>query len=145
MFFFIFIGAVVFGFFCFYRGDPIKRRFFLILSFLFVVPFFSFSLTNWFSYFVCLLFLSGVFVILVYFSSLSKVLFYKKSLLFLVFFLLVFFVSFLVFLYDGGILGLNNFYWDLYLGFCFFLVSVLFFFINLIRFLLSWGGALRSF
>ena len=88
------------------RIDPMKSSFFLILRMLVCIPILSFSGYIWFSYFICLLFLSGIFVILVYFSSLSKINLVKSYLVFL---------SFLISLFVIGV-TYNNVLYNVRLG-----------------------------
>lgn len=123
--------------------DPIKSSFFLIFSLLCVIPLLSLFGYLWFSYFVCLLFLSGIFVILVYFSSLSKLVFVRSNFVFLVFLLsfLNFFVSFV----DLIFLNLNVFYFLVYLYLLVFILLTLVFFMNFSSYFLSFSGALRKF
>jgi hypothetical protein len=73
--FFVFFSLLV-GILCYLRIDPIKSCLYLVLSLILVSPLISLGVQVWFSYFVCLVFLRGIFVILVYFSSLSKYNFY---------------------------------------------------------------------
>lgn len=93
--------------------DPIKRRFFLIFSLLFRIPLMSFRIHIWFSYFVCLLFLSGIFVILVYFSSLSKINLNKSYLYFIVLILSFLFLDF-EYIINFSFLNLSGFYFRIY-------------------------------
>lgn len=141
MFFFFF--AVFSCFLSYINIDPIKRRFFLIFSLLFSIPMISFYNYIWFSYFICLLFLRGIFVILVYFSSLSKISPVKSSLSWasLLVSLFIFFPSY--FFYSGS-LRINNFYYRVFWFLIFFIVIVLLFFINFTSYYLNFSGALRK-
>lgn len=107
-----FIFAVLSGLVRYINIDPIKRRFFLIFSLLFRIPILSISMHTWFSYFVCLLFLSGIFVILVYFSSLSKVNLTKSYLSILVFLFSIIIIP--TFFYNRDYLNLSGFYYRIY-------------------------------
>lgn len=49
-----------------------KSAFFLVFSLLTISPLISFLREVYFSYFICLIFLRGVFVVVVYFSRISK-------------------------------------------------------------------------
>uniref|UniRef100_A0AC35UHM9 NADH dehydrogenase subunit 2 n=1 Tax=Rhabditophanes sp. KR3021 TaxID=114890 RepID=A0AC35UHM9_9BILA len=102
--------------FCYIRFiyiDPIKRRFFLVFTLLITMPLVSFFSYVWFSYFICLLFLSGIFVIIVYFSSLSKFFYFKHSFSFIILFLsLIYFTP--IGLYYYGSISINNFYYRIY-------------------------------
>lgn len=123
--------------------DPIKRRFFLIISLLFRIPLISFSIHVWFSYFICLLFLSGIFVILVYFSSLSKINLNKSYIFIFVFILSVVFLS-LDFVMNFNFLNLNGFYYRIYWYIFSFILAILLLFINFSRYYLNFSGALRK-
>nr|APD14828.1 NADH dehydrogenase subunit 6 [Gnathostoma doloresi] len=138
------VSSVFFGIMCYYMSDPMKSSFFLVLSLLGIVPLVGMSYSIWYSYFICLLFLSGIFVILVYFSSLSSVIGFFKPLFFLLsimsFLMLVFCMPF----YLGESLSLNNFYWEFNFCIFFWLVFVLLFFMNFTSYFMSVSGGLRS-
>ena len=123
--------------------DPIKSSFFLILSIIMCMPILSFSGYVWFSYFICLLFLSGIFVILVYFSSLSRIGISKGYVV-----LLVFFLTLLVFGINFGVVvasvRLNVFYYSIFWWLFFYLLLILLFFINFTSYFLNFSGALRK-
>ena len=123
--------------------DPIKSSFFLILSIIMCMPILSFSGYVWFSYFICLLFLSGIFVILVYFSSLSRISISKGYVV-----LLVFFLTLLVFGINFGVVvasvRLNVFYYSIFWWLFFYLLLILLFFINFTSYFLNFSGALRK-
>nr|QWK40679.1 NADH dehydrogenase subunit 6 [Stephanurus dentatus] len=123
--------------------DPMKSSFFLILSMLACMPLYSFSGYVWFSYFVSLLFLSGIFVILVYFSSLSKVSLMKGYMVLLCVFLSLFV---LVVVYGSLVVNINLcvFYYSLFWLVLFFVLLVLVFFMNFTSFFLNFSGALRK-
>ena len=123
--------------------DPMKRMFFLVFALLIRVPLISFFIHVWFSYFICLLFLRGIFVILVYFSRLSKVERYNKPFAFVVGVLSFFYFYPFLFFYFGKI-SVNNFYYDVYWFFILFLIFILLFFINFTRYFLNFVGALRK-
>uniref|UniRef100_UPI0030E4EF4E NADH dehydrogenase subunit 6 n=1 Tax=Porrocaecum reticulatum TaxID=2161849 RepID=UPI0030E4EF4E len=123
--------------------DPMKSCFFLIFSLLMVMPLISFFSHVWFSYFICLLFLSGIFVILVYFSSLSKVSsvetpFYVLGGVASVFFFYPFFYSVFNFV------AINNFYYSFYWGAVVWIILILIFFMNFTSYFLNFSGALRK-
>nr|YP_009450252.1 NADH dehydrogenase subunit 6 [Ortleppascaris sinensis]AOV93981.1 NADH dehydrogenase subunit 6 [Ortleppascaris sinensis] len=123
--------------------DPMKSCFFLIFSLLMVMPMISFFLHVWFSYFICLLFLSGIFVILVYFSSLSKINSVKTP-----FYIigglasLLFFYPFFYGVFD--IISVNNFYYSVYWSFFVWIIFILLFFMNFSSYFLNFSGALRK-
>nr|YP_010620900.1 NADH dehydrogenase subunit 6 [Toxocara vitulorum]WAX39114.1 NADH dehydrogenase subunit 6 [Toxocara vitulorum] len=123
--------------------DPMKSCFFLIFSLLMVMPLISFFLHIWFSYFICLLFLSGVFVILVYFSSLSKIgsadtPFYVVGGVLTVLLFCPFFCSIF------GLVSFSNFYYSVYWGVLAWIILVLVFFMNFTSYFLNFTGALRK-
>ncbi len=123
--------------------DPIKSRFFLIISLLFRIPLISFSIHIWFSYFICLLFLSGIFVILVYFSRLSKINLNKSYFYFIVLLLRFLFLNF-DFIFNFVFLNLSGFYYRIYWFIFAFILSILLFFINFSSYYLNFSGALRK-
>lgn len=137
---FVFI-TLIFSLFCYLSIDPIKSCLYLVLGLLTISPLLSLGLQIWFSYFVCLIFLRGIFVILVYFSSLSKYNFYKFSISFLIFAGLIF-VPFFFFY------GQSNYLYSLYfLNFFylfFYIIIILLLFINFTRYFLNFSGALRK-
>ena len=123
--------------------DAIKSILSLVFTLLVIIPLVSFFNHVWFSYFICLLFLSGIFVILVYFSSLSKVEVLNSPFGFLLGVLTFFyFYPFLFFYCDK--LSLNNFYYDVYWFFFVILIVVLLLFINFTSYFLNFSGALRK-
>nr|UDL72563.1 NADH dehydrogenase subunit 6 [Phascolostrongylus turleyi] len=140
----LFLGvSLLSGVFSYMNMDPMKSSFFMILSMLMCMPLLSFSGYVWFSYFVCLLFLSGIFVILVYFSSLSKINLVKSYLVLLSFFL-SFFVLSVVYnniLYN---MSLNVFYYAIFWVVIIYILLVLLFFMNFTSFFLNFSGALRK-
>lgn len=123
--------------------DPIKRCFFLIFSLLIIIPLISFFLHVWFSYFICLLFLSGIFVILVYFSSLSKISRGGTPFYFLGGCLSVF-LFYPCFYRVFGPVSINNFYYSVYWGIFVWVIIILIFFINFTSYFLNFSGALRK-
>nr|YP_010271187.1 NADH dehydrogenase subunit 6 [Cylicocyclus elongatus]UKB87199.1 NADH dehydrogenase subunit 6 [Cylicocyclus elongatus] len=142
--FMFFLGiSLLSGVLSYMNMDPMKSSFFLILSMLMCMPMLSFSGYVWFSYFICLLFLSGVFVILVYFSSLSKINL-VKSYLVLVSLLLSLFVikvSYNNLLYN---VSLNVFYYSIFWVVIVFILLILLFFMNFTSYFLNFSGALRK-
>nr|YP_003433830.1 NADH dehydrogenase subunit 6 [Metastrongylus salmi]ACX85145.1 NADH dehydrogenase subunit 6 [Metastrongylus salmi] len=123
--------------------DPMKSSFFLIFSMIFCMPGMVFFNYTWFSYFICMLFLSGIFVILVYFSSMSSLLSFKPY-LYVVGFFLTLLLFFFVIVGKGVGLGLNLFYYTVNVGVLVYLVFVLLFFMNFLSYYMGFSGALRS-
>ena len=139
-----FLGvSLISGVFSYMNIDPIKRSFFLILSMLMCIPMLSFRGYVWFSYFICLLFLRGIFVILVYFSRLSKINLVKRYLVILRLLLRLFVVkiSYNNMLYN---VRLNVFYYRIFWVVIVFILLILLFFINFTRYFLNFSGALRK-
>nr|ACB06100.1 NADH dehydrogenase subunit 6 [Caenorhabditis briggsae]ACB06232.1 NADH dehydrogenase subunit 6 [Caenorhabditis briggsae]ACB06268.1 NADH dehydrogenase subunit 6 [Caenorhabditis briggsae]ACB06280.1 NADH dehydrogenase subunit 6 [Caenorhabditis briggsae]ACB06292.1 NADH dehydrogenase subunit 6 [Caenorhabditis briggsae] len=123
--------------------DPMKSSFFLIFSLLFSMPIISMSMHTWFSYFICLLFLSGIFVILVYFSSLSKINVVKSYMsLFLLLISIIYFSP--VSMEYTNYLGLSGFYYSIYWFIFSFILICLLFFMNFSSYFLNFSGALRK-
>nr|YP_009672777.1 NADH dehydrogenase subunit 6 [Cylicocyclus auriculatus]QDE52616.1 NADH dehydrogenase subunit 6 [Cylicocyclus auriculatus] len=142
--FMFFLGvSLLSGVLSYMNMDPMKSSFFLILSMLMCMPMLSFSGYVWFSYFICLLFLSGIFVILVYFSSLSKINLVKSYLvlLSLLLSLLVIKISYNSMLYN---VSLNVFYYSIFWVLIVFILLILLFFMNFTSYFLNFSGALRK-
>nr|YP_009347354.1 NADH dehydrogenase subunit 6 [Nippostrongylus brasiliensis]APU89582.1 NADH dehydrogenase subunit 6 [Nippostrongylus brasiliensis]BAV82759.1 NADH dehydrogenase subunit 6 [Nippostrongylus brasiliensis] len=137
------VASVLFGLMSYVNMDPMKSSFFLIGSMLMVMPLMSYVGSVWFSYFVSLLFLSGIFVILVYFSSLSK---FGDNKVYLV--LLGLILTVLFFMFDMKWLkvgvGLNVFYYKIYWYLLLYIFFVLLGFMNFTSYFLSFSGALRK-
>nr|YP_009390981.1 NADH dehydrogenase subunit 6 [Caenorhabditis brenneri]ARV88234.1 NADH dehydrogenase subunit 6 [Caenorhabditis brenneri] len=138
-----FVLAVLSSVISYMNIDPMKSSFFLIFSLLFSMPIISMSMHIWFSYFICLLFLSGIFVILVYFSSLSKINVVKSYLTLTILVISLIYFSPAVYTYSNY-LGLSGFYYSIYwFVFCFILICLLFF-MNFSSYFLNFSGALRK-
>lgn len=141
--FFMFVSFVLRVFF-YYRVDPVKVSLFLVMAVLFLMPGLSGRSFVWFSYYVRLVFLGGVFAILVYFCSLRKFVCVKKP-----FWLLFFFVRlgvskvFWSVLEWGGYVGISEIYYSGYLGVMVFVVLGLVLFLNFVSYFLSLGVAIR--
>nr|YP_007024792.1 NADH dehydrogenase subunit 6 [Aelurostrongylus abstrusus]AFT65552.1 NADH dehydrogenase subunit 6 [Aelurostrongylus abstrusus] len=135
-------------FFClmsYLNNDPVKCSFFLVLSMLLLMPAMSFFSYVWYSYFVSMIFLSGVFVILVYFSSLSSFFFFKAYWSVLFFFLSLFFFSVgLLSFCSFNFLGLSVFYCKVNFFLLLYLVFILLGYMNFVSYYLSFSGALRK-
>lgn len=127
---------------CYLNIDPIKSCLFLVISLIFVRPLISLGVQIWFRYFVCLIFLRGIFVILVYFSSLSKYNFYNFSMRYLV--LLGLFLTPFIYFYNLDNI-LFRIYYINYIWIIVWIVVSLILFINFTRYFLNFSGALRKF
>nr|ABY21268.1 NADH dehydrogenase subunit 6 [Enterobius vermicularis] len=126
----------------YYNSDPMKGSFFLVLSLAFIVPVVSYGGHVWYSYFICLVFLSGVFVILVYFSSLSTFMFMGSS--FVLYLLMVcFFVG-----WSGEFMfcdsGLSEFYEDFFFFMVYFIIIVLTSFLGFASYYMGVSVAMRK-
>nr|UGK72393.1 NADH dehydrogenase subunit 6 [Caenorhabditis tribulationis] len=138
-----FVLAILSSIISYVNIDPMKSSYFLIFSLLFSMPIISMSVHIWFSYFICLLFLSGIFVILVYFSSLSKINVVKSymSLFLLLISIMYFSPTSLVY---TNYLGLSGFYYSIYWFVFMFILVCLLFFMNFSSYFLNFSGALRK-
>nr|QZH43790.1 NADH dehydrogenase subunit 6 [Cylicostephanus minutus]QZH43802.1 NADH dehydrogenase subunit 6 [Cylicostephanus minutus] len=142
--FMFFLGvSLLSGVFSYMNMDPMKSSFFLILSMLMCMPMLSFSGYVWFSYFICLLFLSGIFVILVYFSSLSKINLVKSYLVLLSLLMSLFVINIS---YNNMLhnVSLNVFYYSIFWLLIVFVLLILLFFMNFTSYFLNFSGALRK-
>nr|UZP15735.1 NADH dehydrogenase subunit 6 [Contracaecum sp.] len=140
MFFFLAVTSCVLSYI---NLDPMKSCFFLIFSLIMAMPLISFFLHVWFSYFICLLFLSGIFVILVYFSSLSKVS-YSSTPFYLLGGVLSVFVFYPFFYSVFSFVSLSNFFYGVYWSIFIWLILILVFFMNFTSYYLNFSGALRK-
>nr|YP_002725714.1 NADH dehydrogenase subunit 6 [Ancylostoma caninum]ACL50540.1 NADH dehydrogenase subunit 6 [Ancylostoma caninum]QTJ30048.1 NADH dehydrogenase subunit 6 [Ancylostoma caninum] len=143
MFSFFLVVSLVGGVMSYMNMDPMKSSFFLILSMLMCMPMLSFSGYVWFSYFICLLFLSGIFVILVYFSSLSKINMVKSYLVVLSL-IFSFFVISLNYNMVLSNVSLSVFYYKVFWMIILYILFILLFFMNFTSFFLNFSGALRK-
>ena len=98
----------------------------------------------WFSYFIRLLFLRGIFVILVYFSSLSSFRIKNVNLSVVVLFLSFMLILMLNYYQVKTLLSLNVFYYSLYWVILIYVILILLIFINFVRYFLNFSGALRK-
>nr|AJF94002.1 NADH dehydrogenase subunit 6 [Halicephalobus gingivalis] len=133
--------SLLMSFLCYLNIDPMKSCLYLVFSLIFISPFLSFGLQIWYSYFICLIFLSGIFVILVYFSSLSKYNFFKFSLSILIFFSFFFVGYFYVFHYNFNLFSL--YFFNYFLLFLWVIFSLLLF-MNFTSYFMNFSGALRK-
>nr|YP_010618323.1 NADH dehydrogenase subunit 6 [Camallanus lacustris]WAX01713.1 NADH dehydrogenase subunit 6 [Camallanus lacustris] len=143
MLFFCFFLSVVFCFLSYVSWDPMKSSFYSISSLLGLCPLLSMCGHVWYSYYVCMLFLSGIFVVIVYFSSLCFYV-YSVAIFFVLFFMLVFFGWDCTLLDFTDLLGLEFSYWACYLSFMVWLVGLMLVFLGFVNFFLNFCGALRS-
>jgi len=137
-----FLLSLFFCFLSYVNIDPIKRSFFLITCLIVSSFFLSVGSYIWYSYFVCLLFLSGIFVIIVYFSSLSKITKVRKRFLLPIF--TIIFLSFPQILSYNPKVNLSRFYFDLNIFVLMYIIFFLIFFLNFSSYVLSFAGALRK-
>lgn len=140
MFWFLYFMMIYFSILSYITSDPIKRRLFLVFSLVFCVPLMTFFVDVWFSYFICILFLSGVFVILVYISSLSSHGFrsYLKNV-----FLIIFMLVGPIFQYFFEGLSIKNLYFDSFFIVLAFILVYIYIFLNFTSYIIAFSGALR--
>nr|YP_010618317.1 NADH dehydrogenase subunit 6 [Clavinema parasiluri]WAX01695.1 NADH dehydrogenase subunit 6 [Clavinema parasiluri] len=144
----LFSIALVMSLLSFVSLDPMKGALFLVGSLMFLLPVISYSLHVWYSYYICLLFLSGVFVVIVYFSSLSVFVFYDYG--YIVVFGSVVIAIFLMWKGDAQMLmyfgssSLGLVVVDWYLFIYVWVVLVLFIFLSFMSYFLTFEGALRK-
>nr|YP_010332248.1 NADH dehydrogenase subunit 6 [Tetrameres grusi]UNY39747.1 NADH dehydrogenase subunit 6 [Tetrameres grusi] len=147
IFFFVLFVSIFFFCVCFLEWEPLKSCLCFSFGVLLMSFYFSFGLYVWYSYFVVLVFLSGVMSLMSYLCSLVNYGFYVNcySYFFVfVFFVLLFFVDFdyydyLYFDCDFFLLG-----YDFYYLFVFWLVFILLLFLCLISFVFDSYCCLRG-
>nr|YP_004927936.1 NADH dehydrogenase subunit 6 [Wellcomia siamensis]ACV96772.1 NADH dehydrogenase subunit 6 [Wellcomia siamensis] len=140
--YFMFFSVLMCVFF-YFNLDPMKCSFFLVLSLFFILPVISFGIYVWYSYYICMIFLSGIFVILVYFSSLSNYVYFNKSFV-MVFFFFSFFVGDIIFNNFNYLLNINIIYYVIYFFVFVYIIFLLLFFLGFMSYYLSFGSAMRS-
>lgn len=139
IFIFIFLSLFI-ALICYLSIDPIKRCLYLVLSLILLTPYLSIINEVWYSYFVCIIFLRGIFVILVYFTSISKYIFHKLNASLLI----ITGLLFIPYLFISYSLTLNSLYFKDYILLFFFLLRSLIYFINFSSYFLNYRGALRK-
>lgn len=137
--YFVFLSLFI-SLLCYLSIDPIKSCLYLVLSLILLTPYLSLINEVWYSYFICIIFLSGIFVILVYFTSISKYIFHKLN---LGFFILLG-VYFIPGVYISFYITLNSLYFKNFFILFLFLLLNLIYFINFSRYFLNYRGALRK-
>nr|WGC93707.1 NADH dehydrogenase subunit 6 [Mansonella sp.] len=143
-----FISVLMFCF-SFLEWDPLKSSVAMCLGILFMSCYVSLGLHVWYSYFIILIFLSGVFSLLTYFCSLSNFSSYDNY--FYLFVVLFFLLLVFVFLFDFDFffcyLDLNFLcvYYDFSYYYVFWIVFILLLFLNLMSFSLGDGSFMRGF
>lgn len=138
--FLFFLLSLFLCYYCYMTIDPIKSCLYLVLRLITLTPSLSLMNESWYRYFVCIIFLSGIFVILVYFTRISKYTFFYLSLGVLIF-LGLFFIPILTFSHKLTIYGI---YYTVYFYVYFFLLLNLIYFINFSSYFLNFSGALRK-
>nr|YP_009050203.1 NADH dehydrogenase subunit 6 [Nematodirus spathiger]AGZ64191.1 NADH dehydrogenase subunit 6 [Nematodirus spathiger] len=141
--FFMFM-SVLGGLMSYMNLDPMKSSFFLIVSVLMMMPMIACVSYVWYSYFISLLFLSGIFVILVYFSSLSSFVNVKMYYMILLFIATSLFYVIGLSMFGVNYVGMNFFYYNISLYILLWLIILLLLFMNFCSYFLSFSGALRS-
>lgn len=136
------LGSIFMCFLFYLSMDPLKGRIYLVMSLILVSFILSYGVCVWYSYYICLVFLSGVFIIMVYFSRLASFKYFFVRAKFLCILLGVL-VRCRVLSFGGSGLGLRVLYYDVYLYVIIYLVVSLLFFLNFVSYFLVWGVALR--
>ena len=140
-FFILFIILSLFvSLLCYLSIDPIKSCLYLVLSLILLTPYLSIINEVWYSYFVCIIFLSGIFVILVYFTSISKYIFHKLGIGYIILFGFLFIPS----IFISYNMTLNTLYYKDFVLLFFFILMSLIYFINFSSYFLNYSGALRK-
>lgn len=136
------LGSVFICFLFYLSIDPLKSSIYLVMSLILISLILSYGVCLWYSYYICLVFLRGVFIIMVYFSRLSnfKYFFVRAKFLCVV---LLFMVRCRVLSFGGSMIGLGVLYYDVYFYVIVYLIVCLLFFLNFVRYFLVWGVALR--
>nr|YP_003875469.1 NADH dehydrogenase subunit 6 [Chandlerella quiscali]ADL39027.1 NADH dehydrogenase subunit 6 [Chandlerella quiscali] len=149
MFFYI---VVFFSFFLFclsfLEWDPLKSCIIMCMGIISMSFYVSLGVHVWYSYFIVLLFLSGIFSLLTYFCSLSFCVsnynyrYFFFFLFFVVFFLFFFNYDFVSFFLDFNFL---NIYYVFNFYYIFWIVFILFLLLSLISFSFGNGCYMRGF
>nr|AFB71302.1 NADH dehydrogenase subunit 6 [Wuchereria bancrofti] len=147
-FYFSFFLSLLFFCLSFLDWDPMKSCISMCLGILFMSCYISLGVHVWYSYFIVLIFLSGIFSLLTYFCSLSGYCYYYNYNYFLFVFIFFCFLFFVFFDYDFFSFNLG---YD-FLGICydfnfyyvFWVVLVLFLLLSLISINLSYGMFMRG-
>ena len=137
--YFVFLSLFI-SLLCYLSIDPIKSCLYLVLSLILLTPYLSLINEVWYSYFICMIFLRGIFVILVYFTRISKYIFHKLSLGFFIMLGLFFIPR----IYISFYMTLNSLYFKNFVFLFLFLLINLIYFINFSSYFLNYRGALRK-
>nr|UWI71768.1 NADH dehydrogenase subunit 6 [Strongyloides fuelleborni fuelleborni] len=124
--------------------DPLKSCLLLVLSMAVMLPVLGITSHAWYAYFVCMLFLSGIFVIMVYFSSLCNYLHVSHNMGLLALALLLISLT-VIYNYNWCLMNLSTFYYSVYFNWMLFIIVVMLIFMNIINLLITGKGALRKF
>lgn len=134
--------SVIFFFIRFLDSDPLKRCLIICVGILFISCYMSLGIHSWYSYFIVLIFLRGIFSLLTYFCSICNYnMFFSYYYwfifsLFFVFFCLFFDLDYFCFFSDANFVII---YYDFNYYYVFWIVFVLLLLLNLIRFSFSGG------
>nr|YP_010938366.1 NADH dehydrogenase subunit 6 [Mansonella ozzardi]WLE64572.1 NADH dehydrogenase subunit 6 [Mansonella ozzardi]WLV27608.1 NADH dehydrogenase subunit 6 [Mansonella ozzardi]WLW41718.1 NADH dehydrogenase subunit 6 [Mansonella ozzardi]WLW41742.1 NADH dehydrogenase subunit 6 [Mansonella ozzardi]WLW41754.1 NADH dehydrogenase subunit 6 [Mansonella ozzardi] len=132
-----FFSVLMFCFSCL-EWNPLKSCVSLCLGILFMSCYISLGLHVWYSYFIILIFLSGVFSLLTYFCSMSNFSYYENYFyIFVMFFVvLLFFLFFFDYDFFSHYLDFNFLcvYYDFNYYYIFWVISLLLLFLNLISY-----------
>nr|ADN52152.1 NADH dehydrogenase subunit 6 [Loa loa] len=140
MFYFFYISiffAFLFFSLSFLDWDPLKSCIMMCLGILFMSCYISLGVHIWYSYFIILLFLSGIFSLLTYFCSMSNFIFFYN---YNYFYLFSFFCLFFLFCFDYDFFSVYfdfNFlsiYYDFSYYYVFWIIFILFLLLVLVSF-----------
>lgn len=135
--------SLIFCFYSYYNIDPIKRRLSIILSLIIVSFIINFSVNVIYRYFICILFLRGIFVIIVYFSSLSSYINKEIFFVWLAMFFRLFFLVNIIF-FDFSFDSFISFYYNYNSIFVLYVIFNLIYFLNFCRYFLNFSGGFRK-
>nr|YP_003734889.1 NADH dehydrogenase subunit 6 [Setaria digitata]ACZ44413.1 NADH dehydrogenase subunit 6 [Setaria digitata] len=148
MFNFLYVSvlfSVFFFFLSFLDWDPLKSCLMMCVGIIFMGFYVSLGIHSWYSYFIILVFLSGIFSLLTYFCSLCNynlyVNYYYVYFFFFFFFVFFFDLDFCFFYFDYNFVCI---YYDFNYYYIFWIIFVLLLLLNLISFSFNGGGFMRG-
>nr|YP_009679046.1 NADH dehydrogenase subunit 6 [Setaria labiatopapillosa]QDF64274.1 NADH dehydrogenase subunit 6 [Setaria labiatopapillosa] len=147
LFYFSIVFSILFFFLSFLDWDPLKSCLMMCIGIIFMSCYMSLGIHSWYSYFIILIFLSGIFSLLTYFCSLCNYNFYINYYynFFFLFFCMIclFFFDFdySMFYFDNNFIVI---YYDFNYYYIFWIVFVLLLLLNLISYSFSGLSYMRS-
>lgn len=147
-FYFSFFLSILFFCLSFLDWDPMKSCIMICLGILFISCYISLGVHVWYSYFIVLIFLSGIFSLLTYFCSISGCNYYYNYGYFFVVFIFFCFLFFIFFDYDFFFFNFDydflSICYDFNFYYVFWVVLILFILLSLIRFNLGCDRFIRG-